>query len=378
MTTKTIDSSTLNLLHDQIHGVKETPLMVLKRKKILDSLDTYRHHFPHIKPHFAVKANPFEAIVKLLIEQGIGFDCASFEEINHLLTLGAQPEDILFANPIKTEPDLIQAAKAGVELYFFDNEYELQKMSSVIPGKKVVLRINVPDTDSQVKLSQKFGAQPDITVPLFELAEKLGLKPIGFSFHVGSQCIRIQNYVEAMKICRRLYEKCNKKGFNIELLDIGGGFPVQYFEHQMVPSMGDIADALNPEIEFWENRNVKLISEPGRYFVANAGTLFTRVIGKAKRLDKFYYYLDDGLYQDFSGMVFDQCQYPIETFKQGELRESLLAGPTCDSFDIIDSAIFLPELDIGDIIAVNCMGAYSCASARCEFNGISPAKIIMI
>lgn len=352
--------------------------MVLKRDVLHANVSNFKKAFPNVEPFYAVKANPDESVLEELIKVGSSFDCASFEEIDRVLKLGGSANNIIFANPVKFEDDIINARKVGVQLFCVDNIYEVEKMAKFAPGAKVLVRLCVPDSGSQVRLSQKFGIDSSLAANLLKKAESLGLAPYGLSFHVGSQCMRIENFSEALNMSKAVYEDCLNLGIHLRILDIGGGFPIAYDEKARAPSYQDIYKFINMQLTWFEGESLKIIAEPGRSWVATAGCLITRVIGKAERQGKVFYYLDDGLYQDFSGMVYDHCHYPIKTYRKGPLQESVLAGPTCDSFDMIDSSIMLPELSIGDVIIVNCMGAYSNASARSGFNGLEAAKVIMI
>jgi ornithine decarboxylase len=226
-----------------------------------------------------------------------------------------------------------------------------------------------------VELSSKFGAHPGEAVDLILEAFKIGLVVEGMSFHVGSQCNNFENYIQALQLSSSILKEAESRGHKINILDIGGGFPVKY--NSKVKSFKTLAKKLNTEIDRLFPKSMEILAEPGRFMVANAATLVTKIIGKAVRDGKTCYYLDDGVYHTFSGIVFDHCQYPLKSFKEGELKVCAVFGPTCDAFDTISVAEDLPELDIGDYLYAENIGAYSIASST-YFNGFPPAKVVHI
>jgi ornithine decarboxylase len=263
-----------------------------------------------------------------------------------------------------------------VDLTTFDNEYELDKLAECAPGCRVLARIKVPNVGSVVELSLKFGTEPADALSLLIKAHQFGLKPAGVSFHVGSQCTHVENYIEALELASILFHDAHLKQLPLEILDIGGGFPIRHFDGEEEP-FDRAAAIISREIDRLFEANVRIIAEPGRFLVGPAATLIMRVVGKAIRENKHWYYLDDGLYSGLSGMIFDHAKYEFKVTRNGRTQLSTLAGPTCDSLDIITRGEQLPELEIGDVVYVENIGAYSVASATC-FNGLPPAKSIMV
>jgi ornithine decarboxylase len=239
----------------------------------------------------------------------------------------------------------------------------------------LALRIRVPNTGSMVELSSKFGAHPGEAVDLIEEAFNVGLVVEGLSFHVGSQCTNFDNYVQALHLASSIFKEVQMRGRKLQILDIGGGFPVKY-DHT-VKSFKTLAKKINSEVKRLFPPDIQIIAEPGRFIVANACTLVAKVIGKAVRDGKPCYYLDDGVYHTFSGKVFDHCTYPIKAFKEGEKKISATFGPTCDAFDTISLSDELPDLEIDDLVYAENIGAYSIASAT-HFNGLPPPKVVHI
>ena len=258
----------------------------------------------------------------------------------------------------------------------FDSEYELDKIAEHHPGAKLLVRIKVPNVGSVVELSLKFGVEPADAVAFLIKAHKLGLDPVGISFHVGSQCTRVENYVDALEMAAIIVRDARLKQLPLEIVDIGGGFPIPQ-NHDEEDHFDRLARIIRKEIDRLFEANLRIIAEPGRFIAGPAATLLTRVVGKAIRENKHWYYLDDGLYGTLSGIVFDHARYAFKVLRRGQTRLSTLAGPTCDSFDIIARGQELPELDIGDIVYIENIGAYSTASAT-NFNGIPSAKVVMV
>lgn len=354
-----------------------TPLMLVSRDALKSQFEAFKKYLPGVEPYYAIKANPNPEIIKYFVSLGSGFDVASANEMDLVLSLGAKPDKIIFANTIKSAKDLKYAKKHNVKLMTFDNEPELYKIAKDCPGASVLVRIKVANIGSVVELSLKFGADTDQAVFFLKKAKQLGLNPAGVAFHVGSQCINVDNYVNALEITSQIFKESKQYGLKLKMLDIGGGFPINHFDSEKI-DFKKIAGVIKRETKRLFDKNIKIIAEPGRFFAGPAGTLVTSVVGRTFRNNKNYYYLDDGVYADFSGIVFDHCKYQFNAIKRGQKFLSTLAGPTCDSFDTISVSEELPELEVGNIIYVKNIGAYSSASAVPGFNGFPSAKTILI
>ena len=354
------------------HG---TPLMLISRSVLRAQLDRFRRGLPRVEPFFAIKANAHPGVIKTMVSARASFDVASAAELDLALAAGAKAGQVIFANTIKPAESIAHAAAKGVDLVTFDSEYELDKIAEHAPGSRVLVRIKVPNVGSIVELSLKFGVDPADATSFLIKAYKMGLKPAGVSFHVGSQCTRLENYIEASEIAAIIARDARLKQLPFEIVDIGGGFPICHFDHEEDP-FDRLAPVLARELDRLFDRSIRIIAEPGRFLVGPAATLLTSVIGKAIRENKHWYYLDDGLYGSLSGQVFDHCKYQFKFLRGGSTQLSTLAGPTCDSFDIIARGEEVPELRLGDIVYVENIGAYSVASAT-TFNGMPPAKVVM-
>ncbi|MCX5666685.1 MAG: type III PLP-dependent enzyme [Candidatus Omnitrophica bacterium] len=363
---------------------KGTPVFILDHKKIRDNYREFREALPRVQAYYAVKANSNPEIVKTLYKMGASFDVASFpefmivhENIKNLSKKKRQDfiwDKIIYANTIKQE-ETLRKLDQYKPLVTYDNMYELKKIRKHCPHAGLVLRIRVPNTGSMVELSSKFGAHPGEAVDLILEAFKIGLVVEGISFHVGSQCNNFENYMQAIQLASSILKEAESRGHKINILDIGGGFPVKY--NSKVKSFKTLARKLNAEIDRLFPKTMEILAEPGRFMVANAATLVTKIIGKAVRDEKTCYYLDDGVYHTFSGIVFDHCVYPLKSFKDGEKKVCSVFGPTCDAFDTISVAEELPDLEIGDYLYAENIGAYSIASST-YFNGFPPAKVVHI
>jgi ornithine decarboxylase len=355
-----------------------TPLMLISREDLKKQYERFARYLPNVLPFYAIKANPHPEIIKTFINLGAGVDVASANEMKLVLDLGAPPEKIIFANTIKSNEDIAFAYKNKVSLMTFDNEPELYKIAKHCPEAKVLVRIKVDNVGSTVELSLKFGADPDQAIFLLKKAKSLGLNPYGVAFHVGSQCINVENYLQALDVSSLIFEESKQIGLELKMLDIGGGFPIRHFDSDNHISFIDLAKQIRKKMRRLFDKHVQFIAEPGRFLAGPAGTLVAQVVGRTFRNNKNYYYLNDGVYGDFSGIVFDHCRYEFKTLRRGQKFLSTLAGPSCDSFDTISLNEDLPELEVGNVVYVKNIGAYSCASAVPAFNGFPPAKILMV
>ncbi len=355
------------------HG---TPLFLISKSRLIEQVNRFQTLLPKVRPFYAIKANCHPFVLKTLADLGVGFDVASIQEMKWVLDLGVSPDRMIFANTVKHPEALKFALDNGISMMTFDSEYELNKIARCAPGSKVLIRIKVPNVGSVVELSLKFGAEPADAIPFLIKAYQLRLKPAGVSFHVGSQSLNVENYLAALEMASIIFNDAKLKQLPLEILDIGGGFPIRHFDNERdyFPPM---AGHIRKELSRLFNAGIDTIAEPGRAIIGPACVLVTRVIGKSIRSNKHWYYLDDGVYGTLSGIIFDHCKYQYKSLKRGITQITTLAGPTCDSLDIISVSEDMPELEMGDLIYVENIGAYSWATAT-DFNGIPPAKVVAI
>jgi ornithine decarboxylase len=366
----------------QEHG---TPLFVVDHDEIRKSYRTFLKHLPRVQAYFAVKANPDPAIVRTLYEEGASFDVASFPEFKivheNIKDMPAKErqdwiwDKIIYANPTKT-PATLAELDPYKPLVTFDNSDEISKIKEHAPHAGLALRLRVPNTGAMVELSSKFGASPGEAVDLILEADRAGLVVEGISFHVGSQTTNFENYVQALDLSADIFEEARSRGYTkMNLIDIGGGFPVPY--DTTVKPFHELAKIVNSELDRLFPQEIEVIAEPGRFLVASSGYAVSEVIGTAIRDGKKCYYINDGVYHTYSGIIFDHCRYPVKAFKKGATHISAVFGPTCDALDVISTAENLPDLHRGDLVYSDMIGAYSHASAT-YFNGFPPSKVVHV
>jgi len=383
-----IHGSTLVISLDRLqelgreHG---TPLFVVDHDEIRRSYRTFRQHLPRVQAYFAVKANPDPAIVRTLFQEGASFDVASlpefmivYEDIKDMPPAQRQDwiwDKIIYANPTKT-PQTLAKLDQYKPLVTFDNSDEIQKIKEFAPQAGLALRLRVPNTGAMVELSSKFGASPGEAVDLILEADRAGLVVEGISFHVGSQTTNFGNYVQALNLTANVFKEARDRGYTaMNLIDIGGGFPVPY--NDTVKPFHELAAIINSELDRLFPPEIEVLAEPGRFLVASSGYAVSEVIGTAVRDGKKCYYINDGVYHTYSGIIFDHCQYPVKAFRDGPVQISAVFGPTCDALDVISMAENLPLLHRGDLVYSDMIGAYSHASAT-FFNGFPPAQVVHV
>jgi len=366
----------------QRHG---TPLFIIDHDVIRKNFRSFKKNLPKVQAYYAVKANSNQEIIETLFKEGASFDVASYNEFMQVYKYlkHFQKSDkyffiwdkIIFSNTIK-DRDTLKKIKKYKPLVTFDNVDEVKKIKEFCPTAGLILRLKVPDTGSQVEMSSKFGAEPGEADDLIKLVFDSGLTLEGLSFHVGSQCTNFDNYSSALQITSQIFNDCRKKGYDTRIVDIGGGFPVPY--DSQVPRFELLAKVINSECKRLFPKDVELIAEPGRFMVATAAVLVSEIIGKARRDSKIFYHINDGVYQTFSGVVFDHWIPNFGAFRRGKKEVCAVVGPTCDSFDKISLSEHLPgNLEIGDLLYTENIGAYSTASST-SFNGFDGATIIHI
>ncbi len=364
------------------HG---TPLFVVDHAQLRRNLAEFKRWLPHVQPYYAVKANSMPEIVGTLYRAGASFDVASLPEfltvhefIKDLPDKERQDyiwDKIIYANPIKANATLA-ALDVYKPLVTYDNIEEIAKVRKWAPHAGLVLRLKVPNTGAMVELSSKFGAAPGEAVDLIAAAHAAGLTVEGLSFHVGSQTTNFQNYAQALQLAAGIWKEALARGYRqMKQLDIGGGFPAPYDAN--VQPLRELARILKTEIRRLFPKDVAVLAEPGRFLVATACTLVAEVVGKADRDGKRCYYINDGVYHTYSGVIFDHCKYPVRAFKTGPTQICSVFGPTCDALDTVSLAEELPDLALGDLVYSENIGAYSHASST-WFNGFPPAKVVHI
>ena len=355
------------------HG---SPLLLLDCAVVRRQYKSLQAALPGVGLFYALKPLPHPAVVAELRDLGGCFDVATSGEIKLVKAAGVAPERCVHTHPIKTDGEIRAALRFGIRNFVVDNPDELRKFRKYRTRAQVLLRLSFRDPTAVVDLSRKFGCEPAAVVPMLELAHSLGVTVRGLSFHVGSQVAEPKKYVEAIGVCAELITQAGASGLaDLDLLDIGGGFPIAYGGR-----MQPIREFCRPIRQALKKlpRGVRVIAEPGRFIAGPSGTAVSTVVGRAQREGRWWYYLDDGLYGSYNGQLYDHALYPIDAPGcTGPTHPSVLAGPTCDSIDVVREDIPLPELQIGDLVVGRMMGAYTACSAT-DFNFIPRAKIVAL
>jgi len=350
-----------------------SPLLLLDCDVLRAQYRALQAALPTVRLYYAIKSLPHPDALAALAAEGASFDMATSGEITMLRQIGANPAATIHTHPIKRDQDIRDALDFGCEVFVVDNIDELAKFERYADRARLLLRVSFRGEGVVSDLSRKFGCDPAAVPWLLTEASRLGLSVIGLSFHVGSQSPTPDAHVAAIEACRTWYEENSLAGTSaLGVLDIGGGFPANYDGTQRQQDFyGPIREALSSYPD-----HVEVIAEPGRVLSAPAMTSVNTVIGRAQRADLMWYYLDDGVYGAYSGQIYDHALYPLTVFSdEPGSQPSVLAGPTCDSIDVIREDVSLPELEIGDLVIGRQMGAYTLASAS-EFNSIPKAQVI--
>lgn len=374
---QSIDYAQPSIAHiEQLASQFGAPLMVLDCDAIRRQYRALKHALPGVVLHFALKPLPHAAVVRTLLDEGASFDLATSGEVDLVASQGVPSERTIHTHPIKRDSDIRDALAYGCTVFVVDNINELEKFIAYKDQAEILVRLSFRNKDAFADLSKKFGCSPEAAIDIISLAQQLGIRIKGLSFHVGSQSPNPTKYVEAINASAKVVKQVAELGLPaLSTLDIGGGFPVPYSADVLPIDVFcapiNIALAQLPE-------TMQIIAEPGRFIVASSVTSVASVMGQATREGKTWYYLDDGVYGSFSGLMFDEAAYPIDSAKQdGERFESVLAGPTCDSIDVISDSIMLPKLNNGDLIISRMMGAYTLATAT-DFNFFKRAEVVVL
>jgi len=351
-----------------------TPFLVLAPSRIHQSIRTLRTCLPGVELYYAMKSNPDPELLSLLNGLVDGIDVASCGEVDLAAAAGVAPERLFHSHPVKKDADIVASVRHGVQWFTFDNRAEIPKLRLHAPDARVLLRVAIRNENCVVNLGAKYGAHPDEALALILEARTAGVNVRGIAFHVGSQSSDPGIYLTALQMVRGLFDDAAAAGVRLDTLDIGGGFPVVY--RTEMPRLEDFCRVVSRGLSQMFPAGVRIIAEPGRCISGDAMTLVVRVIGHSIRNGVPWYYIDDGLYGAFSGKLFDHCDYELIPQRIGPATECVVAGPTCDSIDIVSRDQPLPSLEVGDLLMVPSMGAYTRASAT-SFNGFQPPVTVV-
>ncbi len=349
--------------------------VIIDLGEIIRQFNKWKKLLPRVTPFYAIKCNPDPIIIGLLNKLGCCFDTASKNEILKVIELDVSPENIVFANPCKPV-DFIKFARSNdVDLLVIDSIYELHKIKLYHPDAQILIRIQTDDSKSRCRFNSKFGVSLDEVEGIIQIAKQFGICIKGVSFHVGSGCEDASVFRTALSDCKKVCEIAKTHGITLELIDIGGGFPGKDDVKVTFESMGEVINNSIDEF-FGEDTGMKFIAEPGRYFVTSSHTLVVSIINKKELTDKQtgdrknVYYISEGVYGTFSGVIYDYAKFELLPFNERNEKTfpSIVWGPSCDSMDKVSQDCLLPNLAIGESIIIKNIGAYSVASAT-EFNG---------
>src|SRR5579862_2296824 len=362
----------------------DTPCLVVDLDVVAEAYELLRRYLPLAKIFYAVKANPVDEVVGMLRDLGSSFDTASRGEIDMIIVKGISADRISFGNTMKKERDIAYAFQKGVRLFAFDSEAELEKLSRAAPGARVFCRILVPCDGAEWPLSRKFGCDPEMAIDLLKQAKTYGLDPYGVSFHVGSQQTDLKQWDTAIGRAASMFSALAQSDINLKMVNIGGGFPAHY--RGEVPEIQQYANAVMTAItRYFGNDLPEIVVEPGRSIVGDAGVIQSEVVlisRKAANDEKRWVYLDVGKFNGLPETMDEAIKYRIKTpVDGGPSGPVVLAGPTCDSADILyeKTRYRLPlDLKVGAKAEIHSTGAYTSSYASVNFNGFTPIKTYCI
>ena len=336
-----------------------SPLLIVDCERVRRQYRMLRRALPRVDLHYALKPLPHPAVVQTIIDEGGWLDLATTGEVELVARLGIDPARCIHTHPIKRDIDIRAALDRGVRVMVADNPDEVRKFAAYAGRAELLLRVSYRSPGAVCDLSRKFGCDPEAVLDLARLARSLGVTVRGLSFHVGSQAGDPGKHVEAIESCAALMAAARRDKLGVfDTLDIGGGFPIDYAKR--APDIQRFCAPIRTALARLPRR-VRVIAEPGRFIVGPSAISVSTVMGRAQREGHWWYYLDDGLYGSYSGQLFDHARYPVEALGDdgGKRLPSVLAGPTCDSIDVIAENLMLPQLDVGALIVGRAMGAYT-------------------
>jgi ornithine decarboxylase len=363
---------------------EDGPCLVVDLDVVRENYLGFAKALPDTRVYYAVKANPAPEILKLLVELGCCFDVASINETHQVLAAGATADRISYGNTIKKESEIAAAYKLGVSMFAVDCEAEVEKVARAAPGCRVICRIHCDGSGAEWPLSRKFGCEPAYAVDILELAHKSGLLPYGISFHVGSQQHNVEAWDRALASTAAVFKTCAERGIGLSMVNLGGGFPARYV--RKTPKLESYGKAIFKALrKHFGNNLPNTIIEPGRGLVGNAGIIEAEVVLIAKRSPEDevrWVYLDIGKFHGLAETIGESIRYPIRTtHDRDEMVPSIIAGPTCDSVDVLYEKTPYPlpvTLAIGDRVLIEATGAYTATYSSVGFNGYPPLRQYVI
>jgi ornithine decarboxylase len=360
------------------------PCLVLDIDVVRDNYQAFAKALPDTRVFYAVKANPAPEVLRLLAELGSCFDVASITETEMVLAAGCTPDRISYGNTIKKESEIAAAHRLGITLFAVDCEAEVEKVGRAAPGARVICRIHCDGSGSEWPLSRKFGCEPSYAADILEQAYRRGLVPHGISFHVGSQQHNIEAWDRALASAAAIFRGCAERGITLSMVNLGGGFPAKYL--RKTPKLESYGKAIFRALrKHFGNAIPETIIEPGRGLVGNAGVIEAEVVLIAKRSPEDevrWVYLDIGKFHGLAETIDESIRYPIRTTHDRDaMAPCIIAGPTCDSVDVLYEKNPYPlpvSLAIGDKVLIEATGAYTATYSSVGFNGYPPLRQYVI
>jgi ornithine decarboxylase len=353
-----------------------SPLFVIDCARLRRQYRALAAALPGVDLHYALKPLPDRTVVQVLAQEGAWFDLATNGEVDLVRDAGIPPRRCIHSHPIKRGSDIRHALDRRITTFVVDNAEEIAKFKAQRTRVKLLLRVSFRNPDTVIDLSRKFGCDPAAAIGLIREAARLGIRIVGLSFHAGSQLPRPDKHVEAIGTCGRIIAEARKLGFPLEVLDIGGGFPIDHLEP--APPIDEFCAPIRTALGELP-AGLRLIAEPGRFICGPAVVAIASVMGRARREGRWWYYLDDGVYGTYSAQIYDRMRLPVEPLAgSGRPREAcVISGPTCDSLDVIAEDLPMPVLEIGERLVARQAGAYTMACAT-DFNFFPRAKVIAV
>lgn len=360
------------------------PCLVLDLDVVRDNFHAFEKAMPESKIYYAVKANPAPEILRLLAAMGSSFDTASVAEVEMAMDAGAPAERISFGNTIKKERDIARAYELGIRLFAVDSVEEVEKIARAAPGARVFCRILADGEGAEWPLSRKFGCVPAMAVDVLRYAKSLGLDACGVSFHVGSQQVNLSAWDRALADAKQVFAALAEEGIALSMVNMGGGFPTRYLRD--VPAAQAYGQAIFESLSKHFGNNIpETIIEPGRGMVGNAGVIKSEVVLISKKADNDnvrWVFLDIGKFSGLAETMDEAIRYPIVTARDADEKSPcVLAGPTCDSADVMYEKTPYPlplSLTIGDEVLIEGTGAYTTTYSSVAFNGFEPLRSYVI
>jgi ornithine decarboxylase len=357
----------------------DTPFLVMDLEMVRSNYLEFRAHMPEANVHYALKANPAPEVIRALARLGSSFDVASPREIELCFSLGITPSRLSYGNTIKKARDIAFAYRCGLRTFAFDSQAELEKLAEHAPGSRVICRLLTSGEGAEWPLSRKFGCDLEMAHHLLLLARELELEPYGVSFHVGSQQLNLHAWDQPIQDVAHLFTRLEASGIHLKAINLGGGFPAALTAN--VASLSEYARAINAALTTHLGKfKPTVMLEPGRGLVGNAGLIQSEVVlisRKSQSDSAPWVYLDVGKFGGLIETMDEAIKYPIHSARTGEKQAVILAGPTCDSADILyeQHPIQLPKtLEIGDRLEILGTGAYTASYASVNFNGFAPLR----